>query len=226
MFRILIVEDIIETLRQLKALLTESLCTTENELHQIETALTVEDAHKLIVQARADKRPYDAIILDLMLPKQLGDSTEVDESLCLMVQRFMPSTLIAHITAYTDDKTVREHLKNYHIEQIDRSFALSKTDIDYAQKLVIKLKVFLYSNQLERRLTQILGWPEASASIKPNQSKYIRMPGQESLTHEIAALTRDITRHWHDLDEKLKDQIRRIFYVDDASDIIRVSLLR
>lgn len=228
MFRILIVDDVKEIVKQLKVSLTEALREAEGEhTAQINTASNVHDAQKLIENAHLEKRPYHAIILDLKLPRQEGDSPEFDESLCMLARRVTPYTLIAHITAYTDDELVTNHLKKYHLEQVDRSFALSKADREYGLALASELKAFLYGNLIEEQMAKVADWTgsQGFTSVRGHRANHTRVRGTGSMTHDLAALFRNITKYWHDLDDATKERIKKVFHVADQGDGIRISLI-
>lgn len=223
MFRILIVEDDPFSSSQMKALLDEALREPGDRApHKIDTALNIQTARRLIESAVATKRPYDAIVLDLVLPSQSGQIAEFDESLCMTAHTLMPYALVAHITAYDKDDQIRTHVQRCHTEVIDKSFVLSKR-AHFAQELSGRLKAFLFGQQLEERMDDVFGPFQAG---EQGVSRIPRRPESvASLTHELAALCREVATHWHDLDERTQTRVRAIFYVDDTTETIRVSLL-
>ena len=225
MFRILIVEDVIETLELLKALISEGIVEPDGSPGvRIHTAVSVSEAMQMIREAR---KPYHAVVLDFKLPEQRGVESLVDESLCLAVRRMQLPTLVAHITAYDEDPVVKEHLERVHQERVDRwGLKLSKTDEDYGIKLVRGLKAYLYGMRIEEQIRMLFGEQEALSFA--GRARLMPTPGriESSRTHDLAALCRDIVAYWHDLDDMLHGRIRQIFHVDDRSDPVRVSRLR
>ncbi|MCI0489896.1 MAG: hypothetical protein L0229_25165 [Blastocatellia bacterium] len=224
MFRILIVEDIEETRKALQSLLSEAF---PNSL--IDTSATVAEAHEFLEVIRKKELLYHAIILDFKLPKEkIGAHAEIDESLCLAVRDMAPSSLVIHITAHPDDELVERHLRRVHEEQIDpRSLTLPKEGSNWPIQLLKKLKAFLYGIPIEERINSLFGINSMAATAARNRIERERPKSwsEGSITHELAALCRDIVTHWNDLDESLQATIKTIFYVDAESDPIRVSLL-
>jgi CheY-like chemotaxis protein len=230
MFRILIVEDVKNTLRQLKIYISEALKEPDGAPSVvIHTAESVEDAKRLVLEAKEREQPYHAVVLDFKLPEQMGHKPELpdreDKSLCLLIRQKMSATLVAHITAYIADEVVRNHLRLVHQEQVNpRALVFSKAEGDYSIKLVERLRAFLYGMRIEEQMAHVFGEPQELAFAARGRVERARSRGGRSLTHDIAALRRDIVAHWHYLDEQLQNQIRQFFRVDDKSRPIRVSL--
>lgn len=222
MYRILIVEDIEKVLAQIKAYLQEAFAEGVVRIH---SACSVGQAHRAIDEAYERRKPYDAIVLDFLLPKETGDHPDIDESLCLKVRKLMPGTLVAHLTAFQDDETVRSHLRIVHQEQVDpHAFALSKSDTDYAVRLERKIKGYLYGTAIQEQLDSLFG--RRSAPLFPTaKARSSTRRGERSLTHTLASLSREIELHWHDLDDQLQARIMNVFRVDAKSDPVRVSLM-
>lgn len=213
MFRILIVEDITNTLKALNEFLLEAFPDS-----QIDEAETVNEGYRLIEGAYSAEFPYHAVILDFKLPKDIGENPESDESLCELIRRRMPEALIAHITAYSKDEDVENHMRKAHTEQVDQSvFALSKTDVDWPVQLVNKMKAYLFGAHILKKMESLFG----AGRTSPRS----RVRGAGGLTHEIADLSCEIASRWRLLDESAKKRIETIFRVDDTSDPVRVSLL-
>jgi len=233
MFRILIVEDIEDTLRELKELILSKFAKIgDSPRVEIDLAETVAEAERLIKAAWDRKRPYHAVILDFYLPKKEGlDAMEMDQSLCLLMRDLMPSTLVAHITAYPYDGPVKEHLRDIHQAQLDpRAFALSKLDVDYAGDLIRKLKAFLLGMRIEEQMEIIFGADMELSFAARGRMVPNRNTNGGSLTHSIASLTRDIEMYWKDLDmtlnKRLRERIERTFRVEEVNKQVRVSLLQ
>jgi CheY-like chemotaxis protein len=218
MFRILIVEDDEPTSSSLSWRLSRKIPEA-----QIDTAMTVRKAHELIEAAFNGKTPYDAVILDIKLPEDTGYFPEMDESICRAVKELMPSdTIVAHISAFTDDTKVKEHIKRMHDEQIDRSFRLSKLDpeVNFVEALESKLKSFLYGMRISEQMDGLFGPGDAALLDSRGRSRRTRAGDERSVTHELAALSRDIATYWKDLDDTLKARIKRTFEVDEGDRVI------
>lgn len=69
---------------------------------------------------------------------------------------------------------------------------------------------------IERQMDDLFGRP--GDRKKPRSS-------DRDLTHQLAALARDIIAHWQEIDEKLKRRIKNEFRVDTSADPIKISLL-
>lgn len=229
MFRILIVEDIRDTLKQLQLFISEALRGPDAEPSVvIHAAEAVEDAKQLILEAKERGQPYHAVVLDFKLPKQVGHNPELpdtDESLCLLIRQQTRDTLVAHITAYRDDEVVSRHVRLVHEEQIDPwALIFSKADSEYALNLVERLRAFLYGMRIEEQITHVFGGSSELAFAARGRVERTRSRAERSLTHDIAALRRDIVTHWHYLDKPIQNLIRKYFRVDDQSRPVRVSL--
>jgi CheY-like chemotaxis protein len=218
MFRILITEDEEGTSELLQEHLSEQIPEAE-----VECALTVKEAHRLIEEAYNSRELYDAIVLDIKLPKDTGHFPEFDESVCRDIKGLMPKTIVAHISAYLDDKIVQEHIKRVHEQNIDRSFALSKRDVEYFLKLSSKLRTFLYGIRIENQMDKLFGQDEEPAFAARNRRQRVRVGDERSVTHELAALSRNIAAHWEDLDESLQARVKRTFEVTPKDDGVIVS---
>src|ERR1051325_2122699 len=117
-FRILVVEDDLEACDQivvfLRTAMPESLIDVAND---IESAFE---------RLKAAQRPYDLAILDFQLPQRLGEQPVIDESLCEHLTRFVPATIVSHITGFADDPQIMEHLNRAHLGSRPRGFSVDK----------------------------------------------------------------------------------------------------
>lgn len=217
MFRVMIVEDDEYTATQLKKIIGERI----EDVH-VRVAADVPAAHQLIEAARRDDEPYHVIILDMMLPPRSGIQAELDVSLCHSIRNLMPLTRVAHITAYDKNDGVKTHLETVHDTESDRSFSLAKGR-GFAARLVNTVGPFLYSLRVEQQLNDlfnggaVMGYPVKRP--RPRDAT-----GDRSKTHELAALTRDISAHWAALDDVLKSRIRGIFNITEDKNGVTVSL--
>lgn len=221
MFRVLIVEDDEMTSQQLAEVIAERIDDVQPDV-----AMNVPEAQRLIDAAYAGKQPYHAVVLDLMLPADSGAGPTLNQTLCESVSQKMPMSLVAHITAYAEDPDVKRHLEVVHDRQVDRSFRLVKEE-DYADELIKKLKPFLYGLRIEERMNKLFGPAGASLyGLRPRAMLRPRATRRErSMTHELAALTRDIAAYWKDLDPGMKLRISELFNVEEKEGGVTASLL-
>jgi hypothetical protein len=200
----------------------QAIITEQIEDVQADTALNVPDAEQFIKSAQESKRPYDAVVLDLMLPLKKGAQPELDESLCLTITEKWPDTLVAHITAYDRNETVKNHLETVHDRRIDRSFRLAKKP-GFSRELIDRLKPFLYGLRIKEQLNKLFNGGVLGGSTMMGER--LREPASDrSITHELAALTRDIASHWKYLDKGLQEQIKEIFNVKVNKNEVTISL--
>jgi CheY-like chemotaxis protein len=213
----MIVEDEENTALQLQKIITERI----EDVH-IQIAADVPTARRLIEAARREDEPYHVIILDMMLPPKSGIQAELDVSLCSRIRNVMPLTRVAHITAYDKNDGVKTHLETVHDTDSDRSFSLAKGR-GFAARLVNTVGPFLYGLRIEQQINDlfnggaVMGYPVKRS--RPGEAS-----GDRSKTHELAALTRDISAHWPSLDESLKSRIKGIFNITEDGDEVTVSL--
>ncbi len=223
MFRALIVEDMKEVCALLKDYLQDCFVNADGRSEiSVETAYNVEDGRRLIAEAADARLPYHTVVLDFKLPTRAGDNAEIDESLCLAVCRHAPSTLVAHLTAYREDEVVQDHLRRVHLEEIGpAAFVLHKLDIDYPSMLTAKLKAFLYGRRVGECLNMLFHGHGALSTPPRSRSRLER-----SITHEIAETCRLISTYWHGLDERLREDVRLYFEVEEGDSWPRVTLAR
>jgi DNA-binding NarL/FixJ family response regulator len=217
MFRILIVEDDRGTSGKLQARLSRKIPEA-----QVDVAPTVKRAQQFIQEARDEKETYDAFVLDIKLPQDVGEYPVFDESLCRTIKAAMPKAIVAHISSYFHDKPVQDHVRRVHDEQIDRSFRLSKDATGWFNTLEEKLKSFLYSLDVEAQLDQLFGSSEAPEF--ESRGRRDRVSYERSVTHDLAGLSRDISARWKYLDKGLQERIETIFEVTKDGDGVIVSL--
>lgn len=204
MFRILLVEDILNTLEQLRELLQEVF---PNLL--IETASTVAEGQNKIKSSQT----FDIAILDFKLPVEKGLTPEIDKSLCQEIKSRMPQTLVIHITAFHEDDAVNKHIARYHAGKNDPSAELIQKGDDWPEKLISKIKAYLIEQQLYNLFEK---QAEAAGARKVSR-------GSGSFTHMLAALSRDIVAYWSDLDDPTKAKIREYFETAEDKQQVRVT---
>jgi len=215
MFRILIVEDEPGTSEKLQSRLSAKIPEA-----QVDTAPTVRRAQELIGEAKKEREFYHAFVLDIRLPRDVGEPPLFDETLCKTIRAAMPKAIVAHISFFLDDNVVQDHMEHVHYEQIDRSFRLSKRDVEWFPKLEGKLRSFLYSISVEEQLNGLFGASE-SPEFEP-RGRHESNSGR-SVTHDLAELSRDISAHWRYLDPDLQERIKKFFDVTTDGDEVIVS---
>lgn len=209
MFRVLLVEDILNTLEELHALLQEVF---PNAL--IETASTVEEGQDKIRTAAAGNQSFDIAILDFKLPAHKGLNPEIDESLCKEIKFRMPETLVIHITAFHEDPAVAKHIARHHTGINAPRAELIQKNAHWPEKLLGEIKAYLIGRQLDSLFGRQTDAAEARKTIS----------GSGSLTHSLAALSRDIAAYWRDLDDATKARIQEYFETTEDKQQVRVSL--
>jgi CheY-like chemotaxis protein len=221
MFRILAVDDEEKIIEPLGKRLAKAFPNSK-----VETARAVDEAARLIQAAAQSGWLYHAAILDFKLPPKKGFPEKIDESLCQMIRKEMPKTLVIHITGFTGDPEIIRHQMNVHQDNnAPWAWIIDKSDFaGWETKLIDKLKKYLYSNRIEARIDRLFGRGARAATA--SSSPMGRPSADEgSATLELAALCREIINHWKDLDESLQNRIRELFNVDVNSNPIRISLL-
>jgi len=225
MWHFLIVEDIATTREQLQKYLREIFPEA-----QVDLACTVSQAEEAILHAR---RPYDCIILDFKLPKDKGLNPEEDLSICDLVRSRMPGSFIAHVSAYFDNDRLKEHIRIHHSRPLPPHVELAK-DAGWTARLGATLK----NHAIERGLHR-LGVATAARGCASGDSEgdfeccgdgaAASLAGPEDacdLTTDVNLLCYDIEAYWPDLDEPLKERIRRWFRVEEDEDgTVRVGLI-
>jgi CheY-like chemotaxis protein len=211
MFRILIVEDELNTLEELRELLQEEFPDV-----LIKTALTVNEGKDKIRDAIMRNRPFSIAILDFKVPLDKGHNPEVDESLCEEISSRMPETLVIHITAFHEDQDVDRHISKYHTginaPRIGRTI---QKNAYLPEKLLGEIKSYF----IERQMDTLVG-PKAMVPARNLESG--RISG--GLTQPLATLIRDIATYWSDLGDETKERVRGRFSVNDEQTPVRVSL--
>jgi CheY-like chemotaxis protein len=213
MFRILIVEDVQDTLFQLKTLFSQVFPDSK-----IEIAGSVDDGLDCIRKAFEANWGYHAVVLDFMLPRGPGENPEPDESLCQEIRGTMPEAFVVHITAHPDDRTVLQHMYEIHRDHRDpQGELISKLETSWSTTLITQMKAYLYGTSIEAQMDALFGGAGRQTHGRHNSGR--------CLTHELAALTGDIVAHWDDLDMQIQQRIMATFRVDTSTHPIRISLL-
>ncbi len=225
MYRVLIIEDMKDTLAELHDLIDSALSGILGDalpLPQIDLAENVREARERIEMAAQENWNYDAVVLDFKLPADKGENPESDESLCLIIRQKMPDALIAHITSHPEDGEVRAHMQKIHKEQVGYSaIDISKLNITWPELLLDRMKKFLFGERIQKRLSVLFQSVDSSA-INIARSRARSAGG---LTHELATLAREISIFWPDLDEKTRDQVRQRYIVEQGENGVKVGML-
>lgn len=214
MFHILIVEDVLNTLEELRELLKEVF----PDMVQIEPADNVEAGLAIIQKAATDERLFDIAILDFRLPAAPGEPDVIDEKLCQAIKEHMPDTLVIHITSFQKDEAVINHIDRKHSPKSPRAAVIPKTAY-WTVKLLEEVKAHLYGQVIERQLISLFGLFSVEGLTQRGMS-----PARGSLTHGLAALSRDIVTYWRDLSESTKSKIEKYFIVNDEQEVVRIGL--
>jgi CheY-like chemotaxis protein len=226
MFNLLIVEDNEHTCEQLAKLLSDAFPEC-----RIDTAKTIEEGQALLKAAK--ERPYQAVILDIMLPlNEQSPKDELDHSLCMSASKLDPKPLVVHITSYGGNERVLEHIRRFHIsEGMVRGFALNKFgkgtpvresfDEEFATDLVQKLGAVLYGDYVREETSQLFSTQQAAYSRRPGRARHSGGGG----SHRLSTLMRQVSENWGYLQEPERQIVKQYFVVDDQKMPVRVSLL-
>jgi hypothetical protein len=220
MYRLLILEDMEGTLKQLRAHIMKEIPNSV-----IDVASTVADSHTLLKTAADKSSPYDAAILDFWVPVELGDDPQADDSICRDVTLAMPETLVIHITAYPEKPEVDKHMEDFHgsLRGI-RGCVIDKARTGWVSEVLKTLKEFLYGTAIRERMEAIFG-TGTEARHRPDSPRVRSSRGPGGGIHELHSLFRDISTHWKDLDESLQSEIQATFHVNPDSDPVYVGFI-
>jgi len=136
---VLIVEDTLDNLRQLKELLTDQF---PNII--VDGATDVENGMGFLIQKGMSRDPYHCLILDLKLPQKPGAIPDPDTTLplksleCLEAQRFGPdATTVIQWTAYPEDDALKAVVESVRKSSFsDQYQILGKGDMDTPFKIL------------------------------------------------------------------------------------------
>lgn len=220
MYRFLIVEDMADARDQVAEYLGDLFPGAT-----VEAAETVREGAALIERAQC---PFDCVILDYMLPKDKGCSHEGDVSLCNQVREAMPSTIVAHVSAYLGhDNALQEHLDRCHNELADPRAIILAKDENWVRRLGITLKRHFVGKEIEYQLDDLFGREREQTLV--GEGHVERANGARPLgdtTYLLARVSQDITGNWDILDHALKQRIRRLFkVVEEPGEPVRIGLL-
>lgn len=216
MFHILIAEDVPEALDNLRALLSDEFSDS-----QVDVAENVQEAVECIQKAVEQQWSYDCAVLDLKLPVRKGENTEVDYTICEKIRKTMPQASVLHITGYADDSDVLQHLILTHVGSENDQCDFVPKQEDWAKTVIKKIRMRRYSPPVEEHLNALFGPPRRERFNNGEE----RIFHQGSMTHELAALQREIEHHWDALQEALKERIKELFHVEEKEKKVTVRIL-
>lgn len=239
MYRILAVENEEDTLHQLKERLPEKMPNTS-----VEGAETVAEGRRLIKQAIAEGKPYDAVILDFRLPEdesndESGDEV-LDESLCRLVREQMPSAIVGHITSHAegrdkDCEQIKRHVREVHCHGLDDpdisaeakqrlGFTIRK-DPGFVGKLADELLRCIHGQRIRRQLHALFGLKSNSHSVLMGRSQRVAGGTDLDVGAELSGLCSEIAEYWHllDKDKALQERIQELLVVREEKGKVYVS---
>ena len=116
-------------------------------------------------------------------------------------------------------------LKAHHDHRRDAQGELiSKADDDWPEQLIVKVKSYLYGSLIDQQMDNLFGMSNTPNSVWERGGMYNNVNKSGHLTHDLAALTRDIVKYWDELEEPIRKRIKEKFDVDTSSVPIRISL--
>ncbi len=221
-FRFLIVEDVEDTLEIMRDRLAREFLGS-----QVDTASTVVEARRRIHEATSKERPYQVAVLDFKLPREAGGYPEIHDELCPLFRDTMPDALVVHITAFDEDKVIRQHVDRIHMDPLQPSPAamVSKREITWPAKTLRIMKAYLYGTIISEHLDDLFSGARGLALVTPGVAARGGMHTAHGTTHALATVRHEIEAYWGDLDDRLKDRIRHIFDVDESRQPIGINLL-
>jgi CheY-like chemotaxis protein len=166
--------------------------------------------------------PYDFAILDFILPTGEGIQ-QGDLSLCAEIRARRLPTRVIHISAYSDDDVIRQHVQDVHLESFDSDFAVSKTTVDWMERVVEKLRTFLHSDRIDAKPENL--FPERARIYEARyQLRSSSLGG--SVTNRLSDLCADARVHWRYLRNVTKQNLKSRLYVNDSDpDDVRLTLI-
>jgi CheY-like chemotaxis protein len=216
MANVLIVEDNEDTLVVLKeVILNEFVDWT------IDTAATVTEARAKLTAA---EQPYDFAVLDFRVPssKDEGDG-EGDLTLCHLIRQQTPATRVIHITAYTGDKALENHLMDERRRDSYHDHVIGKDTTNWMERVRNLLRAFVHGDRIQQKVEALL----PSISYPPGSRAPYRDPVRGgSVTNRVIDVCADTRLHWKFLTPAMRDRIRELLSVDDSNpEDVRVSLI-
>jgi len=227
-FRVLVVEDTLYTLRFLAKLLREALGRVA-----VDTAQTVDEGTGLIERRRSEGIRYHLGLLDFKLPSSPGMQPEVDTRICHRLRQ--DGAPIIHYTGWPDDPEIKAHMRELHSEEElsgARVTLVAKTATsEWAERileLTIPYRREVISGMIRERLHAVLGVGVRDGAMGSHAEPLDldHAASRRCGTHALIQLHEDIIQNWGGLKDSLKSEIKHIFPVADLDgEEKRLSLL-
>jgi len=141
----------------------------------------------------------------------------------------MPDTLVAHITAYSENEEVTTHLETFHGKHFgNRAIWLGKLEEkSFSRELLDELKPFLYGLRIQEEIKRVFNLDEKAGAAMQNRRRFVSpRRGGKSMTHEMGGLLLEISARWESLDEDVRELVRDIFMVKEDGEEVTVSLFK
>jgi hypothetical protein len=206
LYELLIVDDDADTVRTLERRFRQIF----GDLLKIWVAHTSEQGATMI---RRRNCKLDAAILDFYLPSDLRPALAIDDSLCQLISKLSPETVVFHYTGFSKDPLVLEHQQKFHREGALRFY--SKLPFaGYAGALRKDAARMLFSKHVSRILESLFGPLESeyiprTANHGPVDNQDVFVSGME--------LKQAIERGWNYLDPDLYSRAKRSLHTDHFS---------
>jgi hypothetical protein len=219
----LLVEDDPPTLRVLRWDLTQ-----EYPSALVHTAETVEGAEKRIADARRQDVRYKVAVVDVFVPSRPGAQPEPDfvlmQPLGAVTTR---DAVIFHTTAYGEPADFRDFLdqrsrRGWELRQSALYVPFPKAN-GWTERLYGAIRGVVHGDRIRERFERLFGPPLGEAPALRGRYTATHVPCDP--TQELAALARDIERHYNSLDADLKNQLEKVFTITTDAGRARVSLL-
>jgi hypothetical protein len=209
-FRLLIAEDIVETLEQLAELFLDQWPDA-----QVDAAASVEEARLFIEASERAMCTYDIAIVDFGLPTSTGVHPEIDDRVCDMVHQFDRSIPIAHITFFPEDRKIRAHMRRHERNDLVLArvpgFLISKRSSNWALDLFKRTRETIYTRHVKSSYEELFG---------PLTHRRRR-----GLTSRLHALCNDVSKSWAYLDSDLRGSLAKHLLIEESGDQpVRVTL--
>jgi len=203
MFRILTVEDDPKTLEELVRFLKAAVPEAE-----IVKATSIDIAIELVDKAAI---PFDIAILDFKLPKESGGHAEVDESVCEKIRDTMPDTPIGHITGFSGDPAISQHVARFHPPTRKASFFLDKLSSEFGTELGRHVRAIVYGAMIESEIKSLHG--AGSRADQSDLSNRFGTATPASLTTRFLGLRIAIAQYWNYLNPETQKYIEGYYVV-------------
>jgi CheY-like chemotaxis protein len=187
-----------------------------------DAAGSVDDATALIDEAVERGSPYDVVILDLHLPKKQGFMPAPSLHLTEYAFRQLPEALIIQVTAYEDDRDLKEKLLTPKLQDPDRRLLFLPKREGYPLQIASLAIQRVLGDPIEDQLDDMFGSDQTLHSGRRSRSSSHETG--LSLTHRMADLRGRISTSWKYLSPELQGRIRRNFKVDDTVTPVRITM--